>query len=393
MSDSGAASLHRVVLPEHDAEGWLVIDRVVQGRSFGGLRIVHELDQAELIAAARTMTLKHAFSGLAMGGAKAALRLPAALAHEDRYAALAALGAAWQNQIKTGRWMPAIDMGSELSDLRALLAGAHVDLGLQHWREQSNEYTAWSVLTSVQAACKFIGVSLAGARVLLEGYGRVGSSLVPLLVERGARLVGVSTRAGAIVQPSGIDVERLERARATHGERCVETMDGVTAVPLGELLLQAADIAIPCARANALDAEGAKRLVAPVVVCAANAPLTREVERRLFERGVVVVPDFVANAGGIVGSVLERYARPRTIRRVIEKQLAARVLWLLERARATGVAPVEIAEQLALTILLQSESGARRWPSAWGLTVAAAAPAFLRDAVARFYARARLYPT
>lgn len=393
MSGSAAASFHRAVLPEHDAEGWLAIDRIVQGRSFGGLRIVSELDEAELVASARTMTLKYAFSGLAMGGAKAALRLPAALAREDRQAALAALGVAWQDQIKTGRWTPAIDMGSDLSDLRALLAGAQVDLGLEQWRERSNVYTAWSVLASVQAACRVAGIPLAGARVLLEGYGRVGGSLAPLLVERGARLVGVSTRAGAFVLPSGIDVSRLEQVRATRGDRCVEALDGVTAVPLRELLLQDAEIAIPCARANAIDTEGAERLVSPVVVCAANAPLTRDVERRLFERGVVVVPDFVANAGGIVGSVLERYAKPRTIRRVIEKHLDSRVVWLLEQARATGVAPVDIAEQHAMTILSQSETGSRRWPGAWGLAVAAAAPGFLRDAAARFYARARLYPT
>ncbi len=392
MSDIEFPSLRRVELREHRAEGWLAIDRCVHGRSFGGLRIVPDLDQAELLAAARTMTLKYAFAGLAMGGAKAALRLPAGVDLKARHAALSALGLAWRKELATGRWTPAIDMGIDLSDLRALLSGARIDLDLTNWREHSHQYTAWSVLASIQAACAVRRVPLAGARVLLEGYGRVGSALMPLLAANGARLVGVSTRDGAVVQPRGIDIDQLEALRATHGDGCVNALEDVTTVEHLELLLQEAEISIPCARANAIDDARVERVISRIIVCAANAPLTRRVERRLFERGVTVIPDFVANAGGTVGSVLDRYAKPATIRQIIQQRLSARVIWMLEQADTLACAPVDVAEEHALNVLSQVESGARRWPSGWSLALAARSPAWLRDAAARIYAGARLYP-
>lgn len=384
--------LQRIDLPRSGAQALLATERLIGGRAFGGLRVIPDLDEQELVAAARTMSLKYGFLGVAVGGAKAGLCLPHDATAGQRRAALHEMGGALGQEIASERWMPGIDMGIDLDDLRALFGGAGHRIDLTRWRNRSHEYTAWSVVAAIEAALAWRGRELGGATAAIEGFGRVGTALLHELASRGARVVAASTRFGAVVCPAGFDPERVRTLRQVAGDSFLLNYPGATAIDPRDLARQSVTVFVPAARAWSIDEPLAEQITALAVVPAANAALSRVVERRLWGRGVAVVPDFIANSGGVIGSLLEGYTRDVTLRQTVLEKTAERTRALLQRAAREAVAPIDLAESAAERWLDRAESGATRWPPAWRRALARRLPLLLRDPLARYMAIAPLYP-
>ncbi len=388
---AGAPALVRRVPLAGGAEGLLVIDRLVGGRSFGGIRILPDLDEGELRASARTMSLKYGFAGLAIGGAKAALRLPAGVDDPGRDAALRGLGRELADALRDEAWIPGADMGTSVDDVRCLFEGAGVARDLSTWLDRSHEYTAWGVLAAARAALAAAGRPLAGTRFVLQGYGRVGSALARLLADEGGVAVAVSTRDGAIARPSGLPLDEIDARRAREQDRWLRSWPAAERIDPATLLTLPCDLALPCARAWAITEGDVPRVRAAAVVCAANAATTPEVERALAALRVVLVPDFVANVGGVVGSVLERYAGPRAIRSVIERGVLGRVTALLDEARARGATIRDVVEPRVEAWLDAAASGGG-WPSSFSRGVLQRLPLRVKQPLVMAWARRRLFP-
>jgi glutamate dehydrogenase/leucine dehydrogenase len=163
--------------------------------------------------------------------------------------------------------------------------------------------TGYGLAQCAEVAAGFCGLHLAGAKVAIEGFGSVGRHAARLLEVKGARLVAASDTHGAVYDPEGIPVETLTAAKREKGS--------VTSYARGKKLASAdliklpCDILIPAARPDCIHADNARHIQAKLVLEGANIPATPEAEAILHERGILVVPDFIANAGGVICAAFE----------------------------------------------------------------------------------------
>ena len=182
----------------------------------------------------------------------------------------------------------------------AVVTGKPINIGGSHGR---NEATARGLVYILREACEGANVSIAGARVVIQGFGNVGGTSARLLEEMGAKIVGVADRGGGIANTKGIDLRQLQAHYEKTGT--VAGAPGGDAVTNAELLELPCDILIPAAIENQITARNADRIKAKIVVEAANGPTTPDADAILYDRGVMVIPDILANAGGVTVSYFE----------------------------------------------------------------------------------------
>jgi glutamate dehydrogenase (NAD(P)+) len=345
--DLGPAKVIEVREPGLGLKAMLVVDNVACGPAIGGLRMAADVTAGECARLARAMTLKNAAAGLAHGGAKSVLwgdpraprerkeRLIRAFAHalrgESDYIFGPDMGTdetcmAWiQDEIGRAVGLPAALGGLPLDELGA---------------------TGWGLLHSAEAAAPFAGIALEGARVAIQGFGAVGKHAARFLAGRGAKLVAASDSTGTIADAGGIDVAALARLK--------EQGRGVRDYPQGEKLDRDAvigvdcDIWIPAARPDVVREDNVARLRARMVLEGANIPLTEGAEAMLAARGVTVVPDFVANAGGVICAAMEYAgATQASAFAAIAERIRANTEAVLSAAKARAIRPREAALELA----------------------------------------------
>ncbi|PSQ04373.1 glutamate dehydrogenase [Halobacteriales archaeon QS_5_68_33] len=165
------------------------------------------------------------------------------------------------------------------------------------------EATGRSVMLAAREACRYLDRDLSGATVAVQGFGNVGRIGARLLAEQGATVVAVSDSSGAVYDPAGLDTEAVAATKAETGN--VVDHDGVEVRTNEDLLTLDVDLLVPAALENAIDGGLARDVSAEVVVEGANGPLTPDADDVFADRGVVVVPDILANAGGVTVSYFE----------------------------------------------------------------------------------------
>jgi len=219
--------------------------------------------------------------------------------------------------------------------------------------------TGWGLMHCAEAAAPHAGFALEGARVVVQGFGAVGRHCARFLAGRGAKLVAVSDSTGTIANPRGIDVTALARLK--------ERGRSVCDYPDGEKLNRDAvigiecDIWIPAARPDVVSEENAERLRARLVLQGANIPFTLGAEKALARRGVTVVPDFIANAGGVICAAMELAGATRaSALAAIAERVRANTEAVLGEAKARGVLPRAAATELA-TRRIRQAMGYRRF--------------------------------
>jgi glutamate dehydrogenase/leucine dehydrogenase len=330
--------------------GWIVIDSTVAGRARGGLRLVADASEAEIRAAARAMTLKYGFLGFPHGGAKAGVLGDDESPPDRKRATLAEFAAEAAPLLQDRVYVPDADLGTSAADVDAMLEAIGLRGRSRRGGGDSGLYTAFSVLASARALAAHLGGTLAGLAVAIEGFGSVGSNVARLLAEAGARIVAVSTSRGALYDGDGLDLARALAGRARHGSRFVELdPGGARRLPREALLELPVDLLCPCARFHGISGENAERVRATMICAGANDPVSPAAARRLFERGIHLLPDFVSNCGGVLGGTLEFFAvEPSRIRDAVTGHLGEVLPPLLREASRRGVPVRSVAEPLAL---------------------------------------------
>jgi len=204
--------------------------------------------------------------------------------------------------------------------------------------------TGYGVMVSARRAGEMVGRSLEGASIALEGLGKVGAGCLRQARQEEARVVAVSTLAGTRYDAQGLDVERLLALREEVGDESVVRYPHGQLLPKEALYSLRADILIPGARSHCITAEVARTVQASLIVPAANAPLTAEADAILYERGVTVVPDFVANAGGVVLAVVDAFGGgEEEAFSSTGQRIAANTERALNEAQGRGVSPQQAA--------------------------------------------------
>ena len=355
----GPAKILHVYEPTLGLRGTLVVDNTACGPSIGGLRIASDVSTEECFRLARAMTLKNAAAGLPHGGGKSVLRSDPHAPRERTEVLVRAFAAALRG---VSDYIFGPDMGTD----ERCMAWVHDEIGRAVGlpRELGGipldeiGATGFGLRHAAEVAARHSGVSIAGARIVIQGFGSVGIHAARFLAAEGARLVGVSDSRGAVADANGLDIEALVALkRAGKSVADHEGADGITA---RELVALPCEIWIPAARPDAIRGEDAERLQARLVVPGANIAVTDEAERRLAERGVPCLPDFIANAGGVICAALEwRGATQAAAFAAIEERIRANTEAVLETSRRQGVRPREAAVALAVERVRRSMQARR----------------------------------
>lgn len=326
--------------------GYVVIDRLVRGAASGGVRFAPDVTEEELAYLARGMTYKWAFLNVPLGGAKAGIFADPQSAGCERETLMEAFGRAIAPLVQGGIFYPGVDLGTTLADLGAILRGA--GRPLQGEQVDGSYATALTVFEAIRQAARFTGMSLKGLRVALEGFGKVAGGLAQLLAEAGASLVAVTTIEGGLALAQGLDIARLLSLREQYGDALVHHYPEAPPIRPEELYRQEADLLIPGARFVSIRAENAALVRARWIIPVSNAPLTAEAVQQLVERGVQVMPDFVANCGGVLASAARSNGFDLEDTRWLISTAYARVIAaLLAGARRQGLPVGELARRVA----------------------------------------------
>jgi glutamate dehydrogenase (NAD(P)+) len=355
----GPARVIVVREPSIGLRGLLVVDNIAAGPSIGGLRIAPEVSIEECFRLARAMTLKNAAAGLPHGGGKSMLAGDPHMPRERKEQLVRAFACALRGE---RGYVFGPDMGTD----EGCMAWVHDEIGRAVGlpRERGGipldelGATGFGLRHAIEVAAKFSGFPLAGARFVVQGFGSVGIHAARLLAAEGAVLVGVADSQGALVNPQGIDVGALIAWK--RGGQSVATFSGGARAPSG-LLAVDCDVWIPAARPDAIGASDVPRVRARVIAPGANIAVTREAEQRLAANGVVCLPDFIANAGGVICAAAEyRGASEAQAFAAIAERIRANTEAVLDASRARAIEPRVAAEELALA-RVRSAMSTRRW--------------------------------
>jgi len=298
--------------------GFVVFDLPGVPVSAGGTRLAPDVSVAEVALLARAMTYKFAMLGVRVGGAKAGVRGDPA-DPEARAALMARFCAEIAPLAETGRLLTGPDMGTTEDDFAPLRRSNAVPTAINAVVDGvpfEDLLTGYGVAAAAEAALSAQDNGRAnrdgdnrgnrgwdGRSVAIEGFGKVGGGVAHEVTRRGGRVVAVSTLAGCLADPSGLDVGALLTLRRTHGDACVLHY-GRPAGPPAELFTAVdADVIVPGTRPGVISGRTAASLPAgvQVVAPAANAPYTASGAGVLRQRGIVALPDFVCNVGAVLG--------------------------------------------------------------------------------------------
>jgi glutamate dehydrogenase (NAD(P)+) len=296
--------------------GWRVHHDTTRGPAKGGIRFHQDVDALETSALAAGMTFKTAVANLPFGGAKGGVRCDPTVMSLGELERLTRRYT-WEISPLLGpdKDVPAPDVNTDgrvmawlmdtLSmvrgeDLPGSVTGKPLAIGgtLGHAGATSS-----GVLVTARAAFNALDLPFAGGRAIIQGFGKVGGPLAFLLSSAGMRVIAVSDVHGAIHNPGGLDAGELSEHVARTGS--VVGFEPADPIDQDDMWSLECELAIPAALAGAIDEEVAERLGAKVVVEAANGPTTTDADPVLDRRGIICVPDILANAGGVTASYFE----------------------------------------------------------------------------------------
>ena len=297
-------------------EGFRVNHNIARGPSKGGIRYHPDVTLEETKALAMWMTWKCALMGLPFGGAKGGVICnPKTMSASELEGMTRRFTTEIINQIGPEVDIPAPDVGTSPREMAwifdtysmnkgysvlGVVTGKPLEVGGSLGRVEA---TARGAYFCIREALRRRDTPVEGCRVAIEGFGNVGRNLALILAADGATIVALSDSTGGVANPGGLDVDAAVAHKQEHGT--LAGLAGADAVTNDELVLLDCDVLAPCALEHSLPAENADRVKAAVIVEGANGPVTPEADRILAERDVLVLPDVLANAGGVVVSYFE----------------------------------------------------------------------------------------
>ena len=356
----GPARIIHVHEPSVGLRGTLVVDNVATGPSIGGLRMAPDVSTEECFRLARAMTLKNAAAGLPHGGGKSVLYGDPGMPREEKERLVRAMACALGD---CQDYIFGPDMGTDEGLMACVKAEIGRSVGLP--REVGGipldeiGATGFGLAHAAEIAAPFCDLELAGARVAVQGFGAVGIHAARFLAERGAVLVAASDSRGATHAPKGLDVAALVEHKRSG--KPVSEFAGGAPLERDALIGVECEIFAPAARPDAIREDNVDQLQAKLVVSGANISVTPGAEATLHERGVLNVPDFIANAGGVICASVEYHGGSESqAMATIEEKIRHNTEEVLQRARQRGCTPRDAAVELAVQRVKRA-MGYRRW--------------------------------
>ncbi|HTO85963.1 MAG TPA: Glu/Leu/Phe/Val dehydrogenase [Thermoanaerobaculia bacterium] len=296
--------------------GYRVLHNIARGPGKGGIRYDRNVTLDEVRALAAWMTWKCAVVNIPFGGAKGGVICdPASLSRGEIERITRRYTAELMDQFGPEKDVPAPDMGTNPQTMAwimdtysmharhtvtSVVTGKPLSLGGSRGRVEA---TGRGLMLICREAAPLKGFQLSGSRIAVQGFGNVGSIAARMCSEAGAKIIAVSDISGGVFDPAGLDIKKL----LAHYEK-ERTFDGYTGpkkISNADLLELDCDILIPAANENQIRAKNAPNIKAKIIVEGANGPTTQRADEALRQKDVLVVPDILANAGGVTVSYFE----------------------------------------------------------------------------------------
>ncbi len=349
LSDSlGPFKVIYVNEPSIGLKAILVVDNVSTGPSIGGIRIAPDVSTRECVRLARAMTLKNAAAGLPHGGGKIVLYGDPKMPKEQKELLMRGLAHSLK---EVDQYIFAPDMGTNeecmawIKDEVNRVVGLPREIGGIPLDEIGA--TGWGLCHVTQIALQHLDIPLNGVKVAVQGFGSVGKNVARFLAQAGAVIIAVADSGGTVYNAEGLDIEALITLKESH--TCVTAYSDAEVLSHDAIIDIACDIWIPAARPDVIDKDNVHRLQTKLVIEGANIPITHEAEKILHDRGILCIPDFIANAGGVICAAMEYHgAIEKTAFEAIKEKLQKNTLMVLKESEEKGVLPRETAVSLAI---------------------------------------------
>jgi len=342
--------------------GILVVDNVAIGPSIGGVRMAPDVSAVECARLARAMTLKNAAAGLPHGGGKAVLYGDPKMPKRDKERLIRGFASALRNE---EAYIFGPDMGTDeecmawVHDEIGRAIGLPAELGGIPLDELGA--TGFGISHATDVALGHCDFELKGARVAIQGFGAVGMHAARFLTEKGAILIAAADSQGTIHNPDGLNVLRLMEIKTSGGS--LLDYDDARRLRRDDIIDIACEIWIPAARPDVIREDNVNRLRAKLVVQGANIPITGAAEQMLADRGVLSIPDFIANAGGVICAAVEYRGSSQSIAfATIAEKIRRNTELVLHVAKTNGILPRRAAVELA-TARIENAMRVRRFGS------------------------------
>ena len=307
----------------------VVIDNIACGPSLGGVRMAPDVSLEECRRLARAMTMKNAAAGLPFGGGKSVIFADPAMPAAEKEQTIRAFAASIATLTD---YVPGPDMGT---NERAMA-----------WVLDEIGATGFGCAIAAEVATEMAGIPLKGARIAVQGFGAVGRHAARMLVDRGAILVAAADSKGTVSDAGGLDVNELMKLKQGGGS-VIDLAAGKKGSG-ADIIGANCDIWIPAARPDVLTEENVRDLKARIVIQGANIPATAGAEAYMHAHGILNVPDFIANAGGVITGAIEyRGGTEKAAFEVIETRVRRNVTEVLAIARKQGCEPRAAAVAMA----------------------------------------------
>jgi glutamate dehydrogenase (NAD(P)+) len=356
----GPLKLVQIWRPKLGLKAVVAVDNIACGPSIGGVRMAPDVSTEEAFRLARAMTLKNAAAGLPHGGGKSVIFADPKMPSAGKERLIRAFATAIADIVE---YIPGPDMGTDelamgwIRDEIGRAVGLPRELGGIPLDEIGA--TGFGLVAAIDVAAQHLGLPLSGSRIVIQGFGSVGKHAARLLAEKGAVLVAASDTHGTLADDNGLDVAALIALKAGGGS----LHDAVRGKKLaGDAVIDIpCDIWIPAARPDVIHAGNVARLQTRLVAQGANIPCTEEAEAALARRGVLVLPDFIANAGGVICAAVEYRGGSETAAfAAIDEKIRRNTRAVLDRVEKKRALPRAAALALA-TARVDRAMAARRW--------------------------------
>lgn len=356
----GPLKVIHIYMPSERLKAVVVVDNVAAGPSIGGVRMAPDVSTEEAFRLARAMTYKNASASLPHGGGKAVIFGDPEMPEPEKERLLRALARAIKDEKE---YIAGPDMGT--SELCMAWIYDEIERAVGLPREIGGipldeiGATGFGLSHAVDVAMDFVDFKLEGARVVVQGFGSVGKHASRFLATKGAVLVGAADSRGAIHSPEGINVHHLMELKA-EGKSVADYPEGQSC-DRDSVIDMECEIWIPAARPDVINENNINRLKTKLVVQGANIPVTPGAEKVMHERGILSIPDFIANAGGVICASVEYHGGTQAMAfQTIEEKIRANTLEVLSESQKMNILPREAALNLARKRIKKAMT-LRRW--------------------------------
>ncbi len=357
----GPEYMVKVYDPKIKMEGFLVIDNTALGPGKGGIRMTADVTEEEIWRLARTMTWKNALADIPFGGAKA--------------------GIIWRGgseELKK-QYIQSFARAIKLFTPKKYIAGPDVNTGEKemqwfveatgNWRSATGKpanlcmkifgkkgekcgiphefgSTGFGVAEATAVAAEIMKISLKGAKIAIHGFGNVGSFAWQYLTKKGALVVGLADKSGSFYAEHGFDKQEMEKIIKSRSS--LANCKNCSLISADEFWALPVDILIPASITDVINESNKDKIKAKIIVEAGNIPMSEAIEEELYKKGILIVPDFVANAGGVISSYAEyRGYNPKKMFKMVKEKITKTVKSVLEESIKKNKNPRLIALEMA----------------------------------------------